>query len=325
MSSLSPIPLHSLASVGRGLRRPECVLCTSDGSIVVSNWDGGVTVIEASAAQHDIVAEDSPVDLKPNGLALLEDGSFLLANLGDDGGVWRLYRDGGVEPFLTSVDGIALPPSNFVLVDAAGRTWLTVSTRISPRADAYRPDTADGFIALVDASGSRIVADGLGYTNEVQVHPSGQWLYVNETFARRTSRMRIATDGSLGPRQTVTEYGPGTFPDGLCFDEQGAFWVVSIVSNRVIRVTPDGSQTLLVEDADPQHVAEVEAAFTSGTMGRRHLDRIQSERLQSTSSIAFGGPDRRNCLIGCLLGDSIASFRSPVAGVKPVHWNWRAA
>ena len=325
MTTFDPIPLSSLARVGRGLRRPECVLCTSDDSIIVSNWDGGVTLIDSSHSQRDLIAADSPIDLKPNGIALLEDGSFLLANLGDDGGLWHLHPDGHVEPFLTEIDGLAIPPSNFVLVDPAGRTWLTVSTCVSPRADAYRPDTDDGFIALIDESGARIVADGLGYTNEVQVHPSGEWLYVNETFARRTSRMRILASGTLGPRQTVTEYGAGTFPDGLCFDEEGAFWVVSLVSNRVIRVTPDGRHTLLIEDSDPDHLDRVEKAFQSGTMGRPHLDTIYSKRLQSTSSIAFGGPDRRNCLIGCLLGESIVGFRSPVAGVMPVHWNWRAA
>lgn len=325
MTAPGPVPLSDLTLVGHGLKRPECVLCTSDGSIIVSNWDGGVTIIDSSGAQRDIVAVDSPVDLKPNGIALLEDGSFLLANLGDDGGIWHLHQDGQVEPFVTEFDGVPIPPSNFVLVDRNGRTWLTVSTRVTPRARAYRPDTDDGFIAVVDQSGARIAADGLGYTNEVQVDPSGEWLYVNETFARRTSRMRIRDGGSLGPRETVAEYGAGTFPDGLCFDEEGAFWIVSVVSNRVIRVTPDGRQRVLIEDADPDHLEAVESAFQSGTMGRPHLDNIRSELLQSTSSIAFGGPDRRNCLIGCLLGDRIASFRSPVAGVMPAHWNWRAA
>ena len=325
MTAWDDISLDSLVNIGRGLKRPECVLCTSDEAIITSNWDGGVTVVDASGGQRDLVARDCPIELKPNGIALLRDGSFLLANLGDDGGIWRLYPDGHVEPFLTEIDGQQIPPSNFVLVDSAGRVWLTVSTRITPRADAYRPDVEDGFVAVIDESGARIAADGLGYTNEVQVDPSGRWLYVNETFARRTSRMEIRSDGLLGPRETVTEYGAGTFPDGLCFDEEGAFWIVSIVSNRVIRVTPDGEQTIILEDADPDHVNNVESAFLSGTMGRPHLDNICSTRLRNTSSIAFGGPDRRNCYIGCLLGESIVSFRSPVAGIRPAHWDWRAA
>ena len=43
--------------------------------------------------------------------------------------------------------------------------------------------------------------------------------------------------GALGPRETVTEYGHGVYPDGLEFDAEGGFWVTSIVSNRPY-VTP---------------------------------------------------------------------------------------
>ena len=316
------VNLADVDDVGSGLHRPESVLCTADGSIWVSDWHGGVCRISADGSQQQFLASKSPVDLKPNGIALQPDGSFLLANLGDAGGVWRLFRDGVVEPFVVDVDGVRLPPTNFVLPDHGDRTWITVSTRTEPRADAYRPQTNDGFIVVHDTAGTRVACDGLGYTNEVQVHPSGDWLYVNETFARRTSRMRISKDGSLGQRETVTEYGAGTFPDGLYFDEKGGFWVVSIVSNRVIQVGPDGSQTVVVEDSDREYLQTVEEAFLAGRMGRSHLDNIVSKRLRSTSSIAFGGPDRRTCYLGCLLGDRIARFVAPVAGVKPVHWDW---
>lgn len=313
----------TMRDVGRDLHRPECVLCTADGSIFVSDWDGGVCHISPHGRQTRILARHAPVELHPNGIALLQDGSFLLANLGDSGGVWKLSCNGDVQPFVTEVDAVPLPPTNFVLPDRQGRVWISVSTRIEPRADAYRPDAGDGFIVVFDSAGPRIAMTGLGYANEVQVHPSGQWLYVNETFARRTSRMRIRNDATLGARETVTEYGSGTFPDGLCFDETGGFYVVSIVSNRVIRVAPDGTQTLLVEDVDADHLAWVEDAFQTRKMGRAHLDQIQSEKLRSTSSIAFGGPERRLSYLGCLLGTHITSFPAPVAGIEPVHWNWR--
>jgi sugar lactone lactonase YvrE len=112
------------------------------------------------------------------------------------------------------------------------------------------------------------------------------------------------------------------YPDGLYFDETGAFWVVSIVSNRVLRVTADLQQQLIVDDADAEHVDWVEQAFAGGTMGRPHLDRAAGERLRNVSSIAFGGPDRRRSYLGCLLGDALMQFESPFAGVEPVHWNW---
>jgi len=267
-----------------------------------------------------------PVDgepLKPNGIALLADGSFLLAHLGAErGGVFRLQRDGQTRPFLRTVDGLDLPPSNFVTEDWLGRIWITVSTRLSPRALGYRRSCNDGFVIMVDGKGARIVADGLGYTNECLVDPSGQWLYVNETFARRLSRFALLTDGSLGRKQVVTEFGEGVFPDGLAFDCEGHAWVVSIVRNRVIRVAPDGSQQLWLRDADAAHLAWVEAAFEANEMGRVHMDKVRSQVLRNTSSLAFGGADLRTGYLGCLLGDAIAGFDMPVAGHPPVHWNY---
>lgn len=319
-----PLSLDSLAFVGSGLVRPECVLATASGDLYTADFRGGVAHLRPDGNQALYVGPGlGGLALKPNGIALLRDGSFLIAHLGaDDGGVYRLQRNGHVEPWLLQVDGQDLPPTNFVTEDARGRFWVTVSTRQKPRALGYRRSCDDGFIVRVDDRGAVIVADGLGYTNEVAVDPSGCWLYVNETFARRLSRFALRDDGSLGPKQVVTEFGPGTFPDGLAFDEAGSVWIVSIVSNRLIRVAPDGSQTLWLEDAEHAHLAWVEAAFESGEMGRAHLDGIHSRVLRNISSIAFAGADRRTAVLGCLLGDRLATGRLPVAGVAPTHWNF---
>ena len=321
---------HTLQRRGHGLVRPECVLATASGDLYTADWRGGVCHLLPGGEQRlytGAVAALGAEGLRPNGIALLRDGSFLLAHLGSEtGGVYRLWRDGRCEPWLLDVAGEPLPPTNFVLPDAAGRVWVTVSTRQRPRSAAYRRAGGDGFIVCVQEQGgvrtARVVADGLGYTNEVALHPSGRWLYVNETFARRLSRFALQADGSLGARETVTEFGAGTFPDGLAFDEAGHAWVVSIVSNRLIRVAPDGAQTLWLEDSDDGHLAEVEAAFAQGTMGRPHLDRVASRVLRNISSLAFCGAERRTAVLGCLLGDRLATVRLPVAGVAPTHWSF---
>ena len=62
--------------------------------------------------------------------------------------------------------------------------------------------------------------------------------------------------------------------------------------------------------------------YQASDMGRPHLDGIKSRRLRNISSLAFGGADLRTAYLGCLLGDSLATFRSPVAGTPPVHWNY---
>jgi sugar lactone lactonase YvrE len=321
---LDVIDLDSLRFVGTGLHRPECVLATRAGDLYAPDWRGGVAHLRPDGSQTLYPgALPGGRPLRPNGIAVRRDGSFLLADLGETvGGVFELDRNGEVRPFLERVDGVALPPTNFVGLDPWGRVWITVSTRRQPRSLDYRADCASGFVVLVDDRGARIVADALGYTNEAVLDPDGHWLYVNETFARRLSRFPVREDGTLGGRQIVTEFGAGTYPDGLTFDASGGVWITSIVSNRVIRVAPDGSQDLMLEDADADHVQWCEEAYRGGTMGRAHLDGVKSRKLRNISNLAFGGPDLRTAYLGCLLGDSIASFRAPVAGHPPVHWTW---
>src|SRR5215510_6017396 len=113
MSKLRSVWPSELESWGHDLRRPECVVTTQRGDIYVPRWPRdptdaafsptdrpGVTVIRSDGAQEDWLASTNS-DLRPNGIALMPDGSFLIANLGADGGIWRLTVDGAVEPFLT--------------------------------------------------------------------------------------------------------------------------------------------------------------------------------------------------------------------------------
>lgn len=313
---------HPPQFLGSDLARPECVLASANGRLYASDWRGGVTVMEPDGTQWSLLARDEEFNLRPNGIALLSDGAFLACHLGETaGGVFRLETDGTLRPFLLEVDGLPLPPTNYAHTDTAGRTWITVSTRLVPRARGYRADHADGFIVLVDRRGARVVADGLGYTNECQLHPDGRRLFVNETFARRLTVFDIDHD-ALVNRRTHTEFGDGVFPDGLAFDAAGEAWVTSIVSNRVIRVDGHGHQQIVLEDCDPAHVAAVEAAFRDGRMDRPHLDRVVSRHLRNISSLAFGGPDLRTVYLGCLLGDKIACLPAPVAGFPPTHWRF---
>jgi hypothetical protein len=261
--------------------------------------------------------------MRPNGLALEPGGFFLLADLGaETGGVFRLFPDGTVEPVVTELDSRPFPPTNYAHRDERGRLWITVSTRRVPRNLGYRPDIDDGFIVLAASGTVRVVADELGYTNECLLSPDGHFLYVNETFTRKLSRFPVRTDGSLGAKEVVATFGTGTYPDGLTFDAEGGVWITSIVSNRVIRVDRAGRQEIILEDADLDHVAWTEAAYQAGELGRLHLDAVASRCLKNISSLAFGGSDLRTAYLGCLLGDSIASFESPVAGYPPAHWSY---
>ncbi|MCZ2720839.1 SMP-30/gluconolactonase/LRE family protein [Marinomonas sp. 15G1-11] len=316
--------LDRIRFLGEDLNRPECVLTTSNGRIYCSDWNGGVAIIEKNGHQFSILATDCSFDLKPNGISLLDNGDFLIAHLGnEDGGVYRLSSNGQLTPFLTEINGEPLPPTNYVHLDFQGRIWITVSTRTKPRAEAYRSTIQDGFIILVDQGKARIVADHLGYTNECIVSPDGKYLYVNETFSRRLTRFTVAENGDLNDKTTITTFGKGIYPDGLVFDQEGAFWITSIVSNQVIRVAADGqSQETMLIDVDEDHLTWVEEAFQNHSMGRPHLDNVKSQVLKNISSLAFGGDDHKTLYLGCLLGHQVATLTQDCAGLAPSHWNF---
>lgn len=318
--------VSDLRPIGHGLLRPECVLTHSSGFLFCSDWQGagGIAVIDPHGRVRRLPIANPQAGLRPNGIALESGGAFILAHLGaTDGGAFRLFPDGSTEAMLTEVDGLPLPPSNFPIRDGQGRLWLTVSTRKSPRADDYRSAAASGFIVLADSSGARIVADGLGYANEIAFSADGRQLFVNETFARRLTRFDVGPDGTLSNRMVLWEFGAGDYPDGLVLDEDGGLWVTSIVSNRVIRIAPDGSSAeRMVEDADPAHLTWTEAAYAGDRMGRPHLDQQPAATLRNISSLAFGGPDLRTAYLGCLLGEQVFAFTAPHRGLRPLHYDF---
>ena len=264
----------------------------------------------------------------PNGLVLLRDGSYLFANLDADGGIWRLYADGRCDPWLTTLDGVALPAVNFVWMDERERIWFTVMFRSHAGAGrhGFRADIADAYVGLVDSVDTphtaRIAGDGIFTANECRIGLDGRHLYVNETFANQLCRFALADDGTLGPREVFAQFDEDTFPDGLTLDSEGALWITGVGANKIVRVQPDGTWHIVAQDLDAAHMTKVRAAVRDGSLGRALLYDNHARVLPNITSLAFGGADLRTAYLGSVSGTRLAVFRSPVAGAAPVHWNW---
>jgi hypothetical protein len=293
------------------------VLTTAKGEIFVGDHDSGI--VEIGKPKRTIVG--APPGFLPNGVTMLPNREFLLANLGPGGGVWRLDRDWRLWPWLLEAEGELLRVCNFVGHERDGTVYISVSTRHYPRERAMRPVVSDGFIVRVDGKGARLAADGIAFTNECRVDPTGQWLYVNETQARRTSRFAIRGD-ELGPKQVVHEFGPGEFPDGFAFDAEGGVWVACVVANRLIRIPPNGEAQLILDDSDQAMIERSEGIISQRKGGREWLEAGGTRSLRNIASVAFGGPDLRTVHLGCLAGDRLATFRSPITGAAPVQWHF---
>jgi sugar lactone lactonase YvrE len=320
------IALADLTFHGSGLERPECVLVAKDGAVFTADFRGGVAALAPDGSHRLIRGESAelPQGLKPNGIAFDRDGSFLIAHLGAaEGGVFRLTREGALSPVLREVDGVALPPTNYVTRDAAGRLWVSVSTRLVPRNRDWHPGAASGFIALMDDRGARIVADGLGYANECLPSPDGRFLYVNETYSGHLARFPLRADGSLGAKERLHEFAPGAFPDGLAFDAEGQLWITAIVANLLLRFDPArGRMTTMLDGGDPAHVARIAASWRAARLTPADMASAGGSPLANVSSLAFAGPGRREAWLGCLLADRVMRVALPVVGHPPPHWQW---
>ncbi|MFK7860573.1 MAG: SMP-30/gluconolactonase/LRE family protein [Granulosicoccus sp.] len=313
--------------IGTALHRPECALTHESGLVLVPNWsgNGGISVITPDDETFHILSTGTQM-LRPNGIALESGGTVLLAHLGDDtGGIFRLFPNGRTLEHVVTVNNEPMPPANYVVADSIGRLWITVSTRKTPRACDYRSDAHTGFIAVAQpgASNATIVADNLGYTNECVIDEKRSCVYVNETFGRRLTRfdMEDAELPVLSNKRTVHEFGEGSYPDGLALDEQGCLWVTSIISNRILRIEPNGHHHVHFEDSIESHLRWTEDAYQRNSLGREHLDKAQSRFMQNISNVAFGGPEHKRLYIGNLLGDTLPYIDVNVRGAAMPHWS----
>jgi gluconolactonase len=323
----------TIAFVGEDLQRPECVLAEPDGTLWSADARGGVVRIDPDGTQELIaqtvvapggdpgsVARYILEGTLPNGLAFDAHGDFVIANFGTDA-VERMTRSGSSQTLFTEIEGRPLGKANFVLADSLGRIWLTVHTRLNPWTLSVNEKTPDGYIALIDDRGARIVADGFIGTNEIRFDAAQEWLYVVESNARHISRLRAASDGSLSDREI---YGPadlGGIPDGCAFDARGNLWITLVNADRLIALTPEGDVITLLDDGDPEGARAFDEAFFAGTMTPEILGGGRGTLAPMMASVTFGGPDLRTVYLGSLMGSRLPTFRSPVPGLPLTHWH----
>jgi sugar lactone lactonase YvrE len=321
----------AIRHVGHDLARPECILAERDGSLWTADARGGVMHIRPDGSQKLITAAgsdakmDAAADLVdgplPNGLAFAHNGDILIANFGVDT-LEVMTRDGRSRVICSSINGKPLGKVNFVLRDSKDRIWITVSTHVSPWPLAIRNDLADGYVAVIDDKGIRIVADGFHFTNEIRLDAKEEWLYVAETCARRVTRLRVMPDGSLRDREV---YGPNSLGsgliDGITFDAHGNLWAAMIFADRLVAITPDGELLTLFEDGDRAAAARFDAEFDrGGVVSAETMAEGGGTIIPWLTSITFGGPDLRTAYLGTLKATTLPCFTSPVAGLPMVHW-----
>jgi gluconolactonase len=323
---------EDISYIGDGLQRPECILAERDGTLWSADARGGVVRIDADGTQRLIAQEPDPrfdatqdaavrftQGTLPNGLAMDTDGSILISNFGTDR-LERMTRDGQTQVLLDTIDGSPIGKVNFVLRDRRGRIWITISTRIVNWMEAISPRIADGYVAVLDDRGTRMVADGFAFTNEIRFDAAEEWLYVVETCGRRITRLRIDDQARVTAREVFGPADTGGFIDGIAFDAHGNLWGTHVMSDRIFAITPRGDFRVILDDDNPGPSAALYAAFDADRVEPAHMLACGGTIAPWFASVTFGGPDLRTVYVGSLRGTRIPHFRSPVAGLPMVHW-----
>ena len=257
----------------------------------------------------------------PNGLAFAENGDILISNFGTDV-LEIMSRDGKTRLLYDNIDGEPIGKVNFVLRDSKNRVWLTISTRIKNWMKTISPNISDGYIALADEKGLRMVADGFSFTNEIRLDAKEEYLYIVETTGQRISRMKVGPDGSLSNREVFgpSKLGRFGFPDGIAFDAFGNLWGTLVMADQIFVITPEGDFHVVLDDTNDEAGMALEQAFVEDRVTPDDMLAAGGTIAPWFASVTFGGPDLKTAYIGSLKGERIPYFQSPVPGLPMGHW-----
>jgi sugar lactone lactonase YvrE len=204
-----------------------------NGKLWFSDMQGFcVMTVDPAGNSEKIIA----VKGSPSGLGWLPDGRLQVVSMLDRR-LLRLDAAGLVE--VADLSHLASYHCNDMVMDSQGRAYIgNFGFDFAANAPVKPAE-----IVLVTPDGhARVVAEDLLFPNGTVITPDGQTLIVAETFGHRLTAFDIESDGSLSNRRIWASLD-GAFPDGICFDAQGAIWVAAPHPGAVMRVLPGGEMT----------------------------------------------------------------------------------
>ncbi len=196
-----------------------------DGRFWMCDWVAGEVLVFDAAGNREVVAR---VDGLPFSIDWLPDGRLVATT------PTGLVAGAPAGPELTPY-GAPGRPFNEIVVDAAGRAWVDM-----PGSMPWE-ESKPGVVAVVLPDGTcRDVADDVWFPNGLVIL-GDDTLVLAESHADRLTAWTITDDGDLVDRRIWADLGPGSAPDGICADAEGAIWYASVPGQRCTRVAEGGA------------------------------------------------------------------------------------
>jgi gluconolactonase len=253
------------------LQHPEAVAVGPDGWVWCGNENGEVLRIAADGSRIELVAQAGGFTL---GLAFEGDRALFFCD-NKDKAVFRLdLASRQVARF--SPPGIRIP--NYPVIDTRRHRLL-----VSDSYDFVDPGPGVWAYDLATGEGGLWYREPMTFANGMALAPSGDALFVCETFARRIARIDFDGNGAAAGASVFADDLPG-LPDGIAFDARGNLFVGCYEPSRILRIAPDGrTAEVYIEDATahllahPTNIAFDGPTLFTANLGRWHVTRIASD------------------------------------------------
>lgn len=298
-------PAHRV--LASGLRFPESPIPLKDGSVLLVEIERGTLTRIRPDGQVEVVAT---LGGGPNGAAIGPDGACYVANNG--GFSWRRDPQGLLFPAGAATDrpagridrvdlgsgrfetlyaecnGIPLSAPNDLVFDDRGGFYFTDNGRHLTR----NRDFGGLYYARADGSSITEVVFPLDSPNGVALSPDGKTVYVALTTWRMLLAFPILAPGRVEhapgfiPGRVVASVGGLDLFDSMAVDDAGNLNVATVVNGGVLTVAPDGKVVARTAMPDPL-----------------------------TTSIRFGGRNRRTAYVTLGATGQLVSMPWPVAGL----------
>lgn len=215
-----------------------------DGRLWYSDfYDHAVHAIDLDGNDERIVEVAS----QPSGLGWLPNGDLLVTSMLDR----KLMRWNGSELTVHAELGDHFTwHANDLLVDQQGRAYIgnfgfdyeVFLEEHGIEGLFADPESLSTVMCRVDPDGTVSVASaGMIFPNGMVITPDGRTMIVAETLALRLTAFDIAADGSLSNRRVWADLSAEmAAPDGICLDAEGAVWIATALSPRLLRIGEGG-------------------------------------------------------------------------------------
>jgi sugar lactone lactonase YvrE len=256
-----------------GLDHPECVAVHPDGSVWAGGEAGQIYKISPDGKSIEEVANTGGFIL---GIAFSPGAKWLAVCDLKNQCIWKLdVQAKNLSKFAEGAGSHFFNIPNYVVFDNDSNLYVSESgefRKVNGKILKFAPD----------GSGSVWFEGPFNFANGLALDENQSHLYVVSSWLPGVERVEIKSDGSAGERSVYSTL-PETVPDGIAFDIEGNLLVSCYTPNKIFKIAPDQTNTLLVDDweahtlSNPTNMAFGGSDFDQlyvSNLGRWHILKI---------------------------------------------------